>query len=230
MFVPRTTPLPRSTAAPDPHSPPRPTQCDSYRQKRQSRALPPRPTQCDSYRQKRQSRALTLDRHNATDNDKNTKAALSPSSDTMRRIPTKTPKPRSPPRPTQYDKYRQKHQSRAPTLDRHNTTDIDKHSEATHSPSTDIMRQLPTKTLKPHSPPRPTQCDSYRQKHQSRALPLVRHNTTNIDKNTKAALLPLTDTMRQITTKTPKPSSPTRPTQYDSYRQNAKAELSPRPT
>ena len=132
---------------------------------------PPRPTQCDSYRQKRKSLAL-------------------PSSDTMRQISTKTPLPCSHPRPTQYDSYRQTHQSRALPLDRHNATDIDKTSEATHSTSTDIIRQLPTKTQKPCSSPRPTQCDSYRQTFQSRTLHLVRHNATDIDKNTKAALFP----------------------------------------
>ena len=192
MFVPRTTPLPRSTAAPDPRSPPRPTQCDSYRQKRQSRALP-------------------LVRHNATDIDKHSKAALSPSSDTIRQLSTKR-------------------QSHILHLDRHNATVIDKTSEATHSTSTDIMRQISTKTPKPHSSPRPTQCDRYRQKHQSRALPLDRHNATDIDKNTKAALSTSTDIMRQISTKRQSRTLPLDRHNATDIDKNAKAELSPRPT
>ena len=191
MFVPRTTPLPRSTAAPDPRSP--------------------------------------LVRHNTTNTDKNTKAALSPSSDTMRQIPTKTPKPRSSPRPTQCDSYRQKRKSRALLLDRHNATNIDKNTKAAHPldrhnttdidkntktvlfPSSDTIRQIPTKTLKPHSPPRPTKCDSYRQ-------------------NAIAALSPSSDIMRQISTKTPKPRSPLVRQNATVIDKNAIAELSPRPT
>ena len=143
---------------------------------------PPRPTQCDKYRQKRHCRALTLDRHNTTDIDKHSKAALSTSTDTIRQLSTKR-------------------QSLALTLDRHNTTDNDKNTKAELSPSSDKMRQISTKTPKPHSPPRPTQCDSYRQKRKSRALHLDRHNTTDNDKNTKAALSTSTDTMRHLSTK-----------------------------
>ena len=151
-----------STKHPNPHSPPRPTQCDRYRQNIRSHSLP-------------------LVRHNATNTDINTKATLSPSSDTIRQIPTKTPKPRSP----SSDKMRQistkTPKPRSP-LDRHNATVIDKNAIAALSP-------------------RPTQYDKYRQTFQSRTLPLDRHNATVIDKTSEATHSTSTDTMRQISTK-----------------------------
>ena len=189
---------------PKPHPHPRPTQYDRYRQNAKA-ALSPSSDIMRQISTKRQSRAPTLVRHNATNIDKHSKAALSTSTDTMRQITTKTPKPHSPPRPTQYDRYRQNIRSHSLPLDRHNTTVIDKNAIAVLFPSTDIMRQISTKTPKPSSPPRPTQYDSYRQnvkaalspssdtmrqistKRQSRALPLDRHNATNIDKNAKAS-------------------------------------------
>ena len=75
-----------------------------------------------------------------------------------------------------------KRQSRALAFDQHNATNTDKHSKAALSP-------------------RPTKCDRYRHKRKSRALTLVRHNATNTDTNAKASPSPLTDTMRQIPTK-----------------------------
>ena len=152
MFVPRTAPLPRSTAAPDPRSPPHPTKCDRYRQNAKASPstdtmrqittktpLPcshPRPTQCDSYRQNIRSHSLHLDRHNATVIDKTPK----PRTPLDRHNTTdidKTPKPSSP-------------------LVRHNATDIDKNAIVVLSPSTDTIRQISTNIPKPHSPPRPT--------------------------------------------------------------------------